>query len=143
MGYVNIFQKLDKDIAEQLQELQIQQKELLEKKKNLLNTKQEIQNFLNSAQEVKKLVESEPELLKSLRTELGQIFVMNNSPKLPRKQPENTTANLEKQPSPSLSQPSPSLSPRKSINLEEESIDDFNFVDAQGKNKSMNSEKFD
>ena len=136
MGYVNIFQKLDKDIAEQLQELQIQQKELLEKKKNLLNTKQEIQNFLNSAQEVKKLVESEPELLKSLRTELGQIFVMNSSPKLPRKQPENTKANLEKK-------PSPSLSPRKSINLEEESIDEFNFVDAQGKNKSMKSENFD
>ena len=136
MGYVNIFQKLDKNIAEQLQELQIQQKELLEKKKNLLNTKQEIQNFLNSAQEIKKLVESEPELLKSLRTELGQIFVMNSSPKLPRQQLENTTANLEKK-------PSPSLSPRKSINLEEESIDDFNFVDAQGNNKSMNSEKFD
>ena len=34
---VNIFQKLDQDIAEQLQDLQIQQKELLEKKKNNKN----------------------------------------------------------------------------------------------------------
>lgn len=135
MGYVNIFQKLDQNIAEQLEELQTQQQELLEKKKKLLSTKQEIQKFLNSAQEIKKLVASEPELLKSLRAELGQIFAINNNntPKVPRKKIDNSKANLEPK---SVSPPSTT----KSINLEEESISDFNFVDAQGKNKSVNPE---
>jgi hypothetical protein len=141
MGYVNIFQKLDQDIAEQLQDLQIQQKELLEKKKNLLNTKQEIQKFLNSAQEVKKLVESQPELLKSLRVEIGQIFAINNTPQLPRQKLDNSKASLDKEVEKKPSEP---FSQIKSINLEEksmkESINDFNFVDAQGKNKSVNSE---
>ncbi len=130
MGYVNIFQKLDQDIANKLQKLQVEQQQLLEKKKSLLGTKLEIQKFLNSAEDVKKLVDSEPELLKSLRLELGKIFSLQ-TPKLPVKISENNTPNLEQNFEEESSQtPTPGIS----IKLEEESINDFNFVDAQGKN---------
>ena len=134
MVYVNIFQKLDQDIANKLQQLQAQQQELLEKKKNLQTIKEDIQSFLNSAQEIKTLVESEPDVLKSLRLELGKIFSMQ-APTLPIHKQENTTPNLEE----NIEQTASPISSLKSVIIEEEeSINNSTFVDAQGQNKSFN-----
>ena len=99
MGYSNIFQKLDQDLTSQLQTLQAQQKELLEKKKKLSDTQEKIQNFLDSAQEVKDIIGAEPELMKSIRSELGKIFTVNsngNSPKLPINKTETEAVVEEK-----------------------------------------------
>ena len=147
MGYTSIFQKLDKDITNQIQSLQAKQKKLLEKKKNLLTTKQQIQNFLNSAEEIKKVIETEPELMKSLRSELGQIFSLNSQPKLLLNKEENLTPNLEQ----TAIETTPKQDKNNAKKTEEivldelvlnevevdESIKDFKFVDAQGNNKSL------
>ena len=74
MSYLNVFNKLDQDITGQIQNLQVKQQELMEKKKNLSMTKQKIQTFLSSATEIKQMLESQPELVKSLQKELVKIF---------------------------------------------------------------------
>ena len=131
MGYANIFQKLDQDIAKKLQQLEAQQQELLEMKQSLQSMRDNIQDFLNSAQEIKNLVESEPELLKSLRLELGKIFSMQ-TPSLPIQKSENSKPSSEES-------PEQEINPKSSLIIEEEeSINNSTFVDAQGQNKSLN-----
>jgi hypothetical protein len=144
MAYSNIFQKLDQDIAHKLQQLETQQKELLDKKKKLLATKQEIQNFLTSAQEIKNLVESEPELLKSLRQELGKIFSLQTPQLLmQKKESDHVIPNLEENveltviPSISLPESAVSESPIVEEEMIEDSIKNSTFVDAKGKNTSF------
>lgn len=144
MAYSNIFQKLDQDIAHKLQQLETQQKELLDKKKKLLATKQEIQNFLTSAQEIKNLVESEPELLKSLRQELGKIFSLQTPQLLiQKKESDHVIPNLEESveltaiPSISLPESAVSESPIVEEEMIEDSIKNSTFVDAKGKNASL------
>ncbi len=141
MGYSNIFQKLDQDLTSQLQTLQAQQKELLEKKKKLSDTQEKIQNFLDSAQEVKDIIGAEPELMKSIRSELGKIFTVNsngNSPKLPIKKTETESVVEEKETG--GESPMDADLNIEDLNIGEESpIADFNFVDADGKNTSISS----
>ena len=141
MGYSNIFQKLDQDLTSQLQTLQAQQKELLEKKKKLSDTQEKIQNFLDSAQEVKDIIGAEPELMKSIRSELGKIFTVNsngNSPKLPIKKTETESVVEEKETG--GESPMDADLNLEDLNIGEESpIADFNFVDADGKNTSISS----
>jgi len=136
---MNIFDKLEQDISNQIQSLQAKQQELIEKKKYLATTKEKIQNFLTSAQEIQQIVRGEPELLKSIQKELGKIFSSHNNPqpKLPIKKENSTTPNLE---SPPENKPIDSAlkSADNSDDTEEgEAIKIFNFVDAQGKNTSF------
>ena len=135
MGYANIFQKLDQDLAKKLKQLEAQQQELLEMKQSLQNMQDNIQNFLNSAQEIKILVESEPELLKSLRLELGKIFSMQ-TPSLPIQKSEKKSENSKPSSEESLEQ---EITLKSSLIIEEEeSINNSTFVDAQGQHKSFN-----
>ena len=133
MGNVNIFQKLDQDIANQLQQLEAQQQELLEKKESLQTIQEDIQTFLNSAQEIKTLVESEPDLFKYLRLELSKIFSIQ-APTLPLHKPENNTPDLEE----NVEQMTSATSSFKPLIIEEDdSVNNSTFVDAQGQNKSF------
>ncbi|NCO74473.1 MAG: hypothetical protein GW795_10940 [Cyanobacteria bacterium] len=131
MGYVNVFSKLDQDISIQIKSLQAKQQELIEKKKNLLATKQKIQGFLSDAQEIKKTLEFEPDLIKSLHMELNKIFTSN----IPVKKEENIAANLEY----SNEKINNNKVVNNSSNLppEEESLKIFKFIDSQGKNTSF------
>lgn len=134
---MNIFEKLEQDITNQIESLQAKQQELIEKKKNLVVKREKIQNFLSSAQEMKQLLESEPELLKLVQKELGKIFVSHSSlqPKLPIKKDSNTTPNLE---SSGENHPPDATKVVQDEDIgEEESIKIFKFVDAQGKKTSF------
>lgn len=134
---MNIFEKLEQDISNQIESLQAKQQELIEKKKNLVVMREKIQDFLSSAQEVKQMIELEPELLKIVQKELGKIFAShsNPQPKLPIKKESNITPNLE---SPAENTPSNSTKVVEEEDTgEEDSIKIFKFVDAQGKKTSF------
>jgi len=127
----SIFGPYDQDISIQIKSLQAKQQELIEKKKNLLATKQKIQGFLSDAQEIKKTLEFEPDLIKSLHMELNKIFTSN----IPVKKEENIAANLEY----SNEKINNNKVVNNSSNLppEEESLKIFKFIDSQGKNTSF------
>lgn len=142
MGYINIVQKLDQDIATKLQQLQAQQQELLQKQQNLHKMQEDIQSFLNSAQELKTLLDSEPDLLKSLRLELGKIFSMQ-APTLPihkpekNQQPEYTKPSVDEN---NVESTNSSISSLKKLVIEEEEelVNSSSFVDAQGQDRTFN-----
>ena len=147
MGYANIFQKLEQDIANQLKTLEAKQKQLVEKQKVLVNTRAKIQTFLNSAEEIKKAIEKEPELMKSVRSELGQIFNLSTinynpspaQPKLLITKEESLTPNLEELMTETKTDQSQEQNSSQNSEVEEdedEIIKDFKFVDAHGNNKS-------
>lgn len=133
---MNIFDKLEQELNNQIHSLQAKQQELIEKKKNLVAKREKIQNFLSSAQEVKTIIESEPELIKSVQKELGKIFAFHNNqqPKLPIKKDNSSTPNLESPSENTSSGSSVGNTANTQENDDEESIKIFNFVDAQGKN---------
>lgn len=136
MGYANVFTKLDQDISSQIKNLQTKQQELIEKKKNLLATKQKIQGFLTDAQEIKKILASQPELIQSVESELNKIFTTDTQPKLPIKKESLLPTNLEY----SVSEIQENKVPDNTNNLEseeEESLKIFKFIDTQGKNTSF------
>lgn len=142
MGYINIVQKLDQDIATKLQQLQAQQQELLQKQQNLHKMQEDIQSFLNSAQELKILLDSEPDLLKSLRLELGKIFSMQ-APTLPIHKPEKNQQLEQSKPSVDENNVEPtnsSISSLKKLVIEEEEelVNSSSFVDAQGQDRTFN-----
>jgi hypothetical protein len=136
MGYANVFTKLDQDISIQIKNLQAKQQELIEKKKNLLATKQKIQGFLTDAQEIKKILTSQPELIKSIESELSKIFTTDSQPKLPIKKEAILLTNLE-YPAPESRDSQVSDHANNFESEEEESIKIFKFVDTQGKNTSF------
>ncbi|BAQ62506.1 hypothetical protein GM3708_2912 [Geminocystis sp. NIES-3708] len=136
MGYANVFTKLDQDISTQIKHLQAKQQELIEKKKNLLATKQKIQGFLTDAQEIKNILASQPELVKSVESELNKIFTIDSQPKLPIKKEAILPTNLEY----SDSETHDNKIDDNNNNLEsqeEESLKIFKFIDTQGKNTSF------
>jgi hypothetical protein len=136
MGYANVFTKLDQDISNQIKNLQTKQQELIEKKKNLLATKQKIQGFLTDAQEIKKILAFEPELIQSVESELNKIFTTDTQPNLPIKKESLLPSNLEY----SISETQDNKVSDNTNNLEseeEESLKIFKFIDTQGKNTSF------
>ncbi|MBL1209263.1 hypothetical protein [Geminocystis sp. GBBB08] len=136
MGYANVFSKLDQDISNQIKNLQAKQQELIEKKKNLLATKQKIQGFLTDAQEIKKILASQPELIKSIESELSKIFTTDSQPKLPIKKEAHLLTNLE-YPSTEIKDNNVSVKSNNLDSEEEESLKTFTFLDTQGKNTSF------
>lgn len=136
MGYANVFTKLDQDISSQIKQLQTKQQELIEKKKNLLATKQKIQGFLNDAQEIKNILASNPELVKSVESELNKIFTLNSQPKLPIKKEAILPPNLEYSDAETLD--NKVVDDNNNLeSQEEESLKIFKFIDTQGKNTSF------
>jgi hypothetical protein len=74
MEYIEIFNQLDHEISDKVEELQKQQERLLERKKYLLETKQKIHCFLSDAYEMKQLLDFNPQLSETVNLELTKIF---------------------------------------------------------------------
>lgn len=130
MQYIEVFNQLDQNISDKIQDFQKQQEKLIAKKKYLLETKQKIHCFLNDAYEMKKLLDFNADLTEAVNDELNKIFQGEDKVK-----PTQTN-----QTKPTIVESNPSLVNNEDLDAElvidaeqEEPIKIYKFVDSEGK----------
>ncbi len=135
MEYINLFNRLDQDLSQRIEDLQRQQEELIEQKKYLLEAKQKVHCFLSDAYEIKQILDFKPELVTSLQGELNKIFegdiqdmnLEENSEGVEIKELDSVTEEDEEL----------NLDQQMVIDTDEqEPIKIFKFVDTEGKDTS-------
>ena len=130
MEYVKVLNQLDQQISEQIEDLQKQQDELLERKKYLLDTKQKIHCFLSDAYQMKQSLDFDSDLVQSVNMELNKIFQGNGDLKFLE---NNEIKQANKQSNSQLNN-NQDLDSQILIDAEqEEPIKIYKFVDSEGK----------
>lgn len=130
MEYVKVLNQLDQQISEQIEDLQKQQDELLERKKYLLDTKQKIHCFLSDAYQMKQSLDFDSDLVQSVNLELNKIFQGNGDLKFLE---NNEIKQANKQSNSQLNN-NQDLDSQILIDAEqEEPIKIYKFVDSEGK----------
>jgi len=133
MEYIDLFEQIDQDLSARVKDLQKKQEQLIEQKKNLVETKQKIHAFLSDAHEMKLLLEFHPDLIEVVRGELNKIFSADTSDnKKSLSKEKNKVVKQDK------NEPKSEVSPdekkiKKEKSEEQEKIEIFNYVDMQGK----------
>ena len=141
MGYIEVFNQIDQNLSSRIGTLKKRQEELIDEKKQLLETKQKVHSFLSDAHEIKKVLDFSPELVHSIQAELYKIFQPES--KLEIQDTKNVTKvklNSEQttpNPKPEKKETQPKRKQATVNNEKQEPIKVFNFVDIEGKNTSF------
>jgi hypothetical protein len=134
MEYLNLFNQLDQNLSQKIEDLQKQQEELIEQKKYLLEAKQKIHCFLSDAYEIKQVLDFQPELVTSLQAELNKIFQGETSSKNLRENSDKVNSKIDNL----ITEEDEELNLDEIVidTDEQEQIKIFKFVDSQGKDAS-------